>query len=84
MQYILGLDLGTTGNRAILFDAEGAIAGQAYKELTQYYPQPGYLEHDPEEIWQDTYTCIQQVFKQTGISASAIAAIGLSVQRETC
>ncbi|AFY86427.1 MAG: Glycerol kinase [Chroococcidiopsis cubana SAG 39.79] len=84
MQYILGLDLGTTGNRAILFDAEGAIAGQAYKELRQYYPQPGYLEHDPEEIWQDTYTCIQQILKHTGISANAIAAIGLSVQRETC
>ena len=84
MKYILGLDLGTTGNRAILFNAEGAIANQAYQELTQYYPQPGYLEHDPEEIWQDTYTCIQQVIEETGIAANAIAAIGLSVQRETC
>lgn len=84
MQYILGLDLGTTGNRAILFNAEGAIVGQAYKELTQYYPQPGYLEHDPEEIWRDTYACTQQVMQEKGIAASAIAAIGLSVQRETC
>jgi glycerol kinase len=46
--YILALDLGTTGNRAILFNAEGAIVSQAYKELTQYYPQPGWLEHDPK------------------------------------
>jgi len=84
MKYILGLDLGTTGNRAILFNAEGAIVGQAYRELTQYYPQPGYLEHDPEEIWQDTCACMQQVIKETGIAANAIAAIGLSVQRETC
>jgi len=84
MQYILGLDLGTTGNRAILFNAEGAIVGQAYRELTQYYPQPGYLEHDPEEIWQDTCTCMRQVIRETGIAANAIAAIGLSVQRETC
>jgi glycerol kinase len=45
-QYVLALDLGTTGSRAILFDAQGSVAAQAYKELTQYYPQPGWLEHD--------------------------------------
>ncbi|NER93486.1 MAG: glycerol kinase GlpK [Symploca sp. SIO1B1] len=83
-QYILALDLGTTGNRAIVFDAQGAIVSQAYKELTQYYPQPGWLEHNPEEIWQDTYTCIQQALQNQGIAASEIAAIGLTVQRETC
>ena len=82
--YILGLDLGTTGNRAILFDAQGAIAAQAYKELTQYYPQPGWLEHDPVEIWQDTLECIRAVLQQKSIAATAIAAIGLAVQRETC
>lgn len=82
--YIIALDLGTTGNRAILFDKAGKIAGQAYKELTQYYPHPGWLEHDPNEIWQDTLGCIQQVIKTTGISAQQIAALGLTVQRETC
>jgi glycerol kinase len=83
-KYILALDLGTTGNRAILFDKQGAIAGQSYKELTQYYPQPGWVEHDPSEIWQDTCTIIEQVLQQTRISISEIAAIGLTVQRETC
>ncbi len=83
-QYILALDLGTTGNRAFIFDRKGNIVSQAYKELTQYYPKPGWLEHDPLEIWQDTCTVIQQVLQQTQIPASAIAAIGLTVQRETC
>ena len=83
-QYVLALDLGTTGNRAIVFDAQGDIVGQAYQELTQYYPQPGWLEHDPQEIWQDTLTCIHKVIKDNSISPKAIAAIGLTVQRETC
>ncbi len=83
-QYVLALDLGTTGNRAIIFNPQGAIAGQAYQELTQSYPQPGWLEHDPIEIWQDTCAVIRQVLHETGISASEIAAIGLTVQRETC
>jgi glycerol kinase len=83
-KYVLALDLGTTGNRAILFDKQGAIAGQAYQEFTQHYPQPGWLEHDPQEIWRDTRDCMQQVLKDKGVSASEIAAIGLTVQRETC
>ena len=83
-KYVLSLDLGTTGNRAILFDRQGNIVGQAYKELTQHYPQPGWLEHDAEEIWQDTSNCIQQVIKDNQVDAAEIAAIGLTVQRETC
>jgi len=82
--YILALDLGTTGNRAILFDREGNVVGQAYQELTQHYPQPGWLEHDAEEIWQGTYGCIKNVISKAQIQASEIAAIGLTVQRETC
>ena len=83
-KYVLSLDLGTTGNRAILFDRQGNIVGQAYKELTQHYPQPGWLEHDALEIWQDTNNCIQQVIKENQVNAVEIAAIGLTVQRETC
>ena len=83
-QYILALDLGTTGNRAILFNQQGTIAGQSYQELTQYYPQPGWVEHDPTQIWQDTCKVIDRVVKETKISPSQIAAIGLTVQRETC
>jgi glycerol kinase len=82
--YVLALDLGTTGNRAILFNAEGAIVSQAYKELTQYYPQPGWLEHDPREIWQDTLWAMQTALQKAGVKASEVAALGISVQRETC
>ncbi|MEO1669784.1 MAG: glycerol kinase GlpK [Cyanobacteria bacterium J06631_2] len=83
-KYILSLDLGTTGNRAILFDRQGDIVGQAYQELTQYYPHPGWLEHDATEIWQEVSRCIQQVVKEQKAEAGEIAAIGLTVQRETC
>ncbi|BAZ45439.1 glycerol kinase [Chondrocystis sp. NIES-4102] len=83
-KYILSLDLGTTGNRAILFNNQGNIVGQAYKELTQHYPQPGWLEHDVMETWQDVSNCMQQVIADEQIEASEIAAIGLTVQRETC
>lgn len=83
-KYILALDLGTTGNRAILFNQEGNIVGQAYQELTQYYPQPGWLEHDAIEIWQGTHDCIKQVLADSQIASTEIAAIGLTVQRETC
>ncbi len=83
-QYILALDLGTTANRAILFNQQGNVVGQAYQELTQRYPQPGWLEHDATEIWRDTHSCIKQVIAKTQIAAAQIAAIGLTVQRETC
>jgi glycerol kinase len=83
-KYILALDLGTTGNRAILFDRSGEVVGQAYQELTQYYPQPGWLEHDATEIWQDIRHCIQQVIIDKKVNPQEIAAIGLTVQRETC
>ncbi|MCX7592474.1 MAG: glycerol kinase GlpK [Fischerella sp.] len=82
--YVLALDLGTTGNRAFVFDALGKIVGQAYKELTQYYPQPGWLEHDAEEIWQDTRWVMQTAIANAQIHPNDIAAIGLTVQRETC
>ncbi|MGK7906371.1 MAG: glycerol kinase GlpK [Synechococcus sp.] len=84
MSYILALDLGTTGNRAILFDANGQAIAQAYQEFTQYYPQPGWLEHDASEIWRDTQLVIREVFAKSAIAPTAIQAVGLTVQRETC
>ncbi|HEY9838328.1 MAG TPA: glycerol kinase GlpK [Vampirovibrionales bacterium] len=81
---ILGLDLGTTGNRAILFNQEGQIMTQFYQELSQFYPEPGWVEHDPVAIWEDTAHCIHQVLQNLEISGVEIAAIGLTVQRETC
>lgn len=82
--YIMALDLGTTGNRAIIFDRNGTIAGQAYRELTQYYPQPGWVEHDPREIWSEIDWCMGSAISKAGLKPTDIAAIGLTVQRETC
>ncbi|GAP99156.1 glycerol kinase GlpK [Leptolyngbya sp. NIES-2104] len=81
-KYILALDLGTTGNRSFLFDQTGTIAGQAYLELKQYYPHPGWLEHDAEEIWNAAQSVIRSTIQS--INPAEIAAIGLTVQRETC
>lgn len=82
--YIMALDLGTTGNRAIIFDRQGAIAGQAYRELTQYYPQPGWVEHDAREIWAAIPWAMESALAKAGLRSTDIAALGLTVQRETC
>ncbi|HEY9696801.1 MAG TPA: glycerol kinase GlpK [Trichocoleus sp.] len=82
--YILALDLGTTGNRAFLFNQAGQIVSQAYQELRQIYPQPGWLEHDPLEIWQATCKVMQATLQQAQIQPQQVRAIGLTVQRETC
>ena len=82
--YIMALDLGTTGNRAILFDQEGQVVEQSYKELTQFYPEPGWLEHDAREIWDDIRWAARGALEKSKIAAKDIAAIGLTVQRETC
>ncbi|BAC89692.1 glycerol kinase GlpK [Gloeobacter violaceus] len=78
---ILALDLGTTGIRALLFDPSGAVAAGAYREVPQIYPQPGWVEHDPQTIWQLTCEVVAEVQAQ---SAARIAAVGLTNQRETC
>ncbi|MEO1134572.1 MAG: glycerol kinase GlpK, partial [Cyanobacteria bacterium J06639_1] len=84
MAYILALDLGTTGNRAILFGDRGQIVEQVYKEFPQHYPQPGWVEHDAIDIWKDTLEVMRGVFQKSAIAPTDIAAIGLTVQRETC
>lgn len=83
-KYILSLDLGTTGNRAILFNYQGNVVGQAYQELTQYYPHPGWLEHNAVEIWEDVSSSITRVIAENKVNSEEIVAIGLTVQRETC
>ena len=78
--YVLAIDQGTTSTRAILFDAQGAVRRTAQRELTQHYPQPGWVEHDPEEIWQSVVaTCREAAAAADG----PIAAIGIANQRET-
>jgi len=81
MKYILAIDQGTTGSRAVIYDKSGKIISSAYEEFPQHFPCPGWVEHDPEEIWISVYHCIQKVLKR--IPRAKIAAIGITNQRET-
>jgi glycerol kinase len=80
---ILALDQGTTSSRAILFDHAGKIVQVAQKEFRQYYPQPGWVEHDPEEIWSSQYGVLAEVLAKANCTTRDIAAIGITNQRET-
>ncbi len=82
-KYILALDQGTTSSRAILFDCEQNIVGIARKEITQHYPQEGWVEQDPMEIFSSQYSVMMEVLTQSGVPVSDVAAIGISNQRET-
>ena len=82
-QYIMALDQGTTSSRTIIFDKGGNIIAMAQKEFTQYYPKPGWVEHDPEEIWESQLFVARQAIEKAGITAGQIAAIGITNQRET-
>ncbi|NBC09499.1 MAG: glycerol kinase GlpK [Bacteroidetes bacterium] len=82
-EYILALDQGTTSSRAILFDQAGAIAATAQEEFTQIYPKPGWVEHDPNEIWNTQLKVAQAVLRKLDIQASQVAGIGITNQRET-
>lgn len=81
--YILALDQGTTSSRAILFDQLGGIVSIAQQEFAQIYPQPGWVEHDANEIWKTQIDCAREAIAKAGIAATDIAAIGITNQRET-
>lgn len=82
-RYILALDQGTTSSRAILFNEDGLIDGVSQQEFTQVFPQPGWVEHDPLEIWDTQIAVAKDVIVKTNISLDQIAAIGITNQRET-
>jgi len=82
-RYILSLDQGTTSSRAILFDHAGQIVARAQQEFRQIYPQPGWVEHDPWDIWRSQYDVARQVLHQQNITARDVNAIGITNQRET-
>ncbi|MHB1404437.1 MAG: glycerol kinase GlpK [Desulfitobacteriaceae bacterium] len=82
-KYVLALDQGTTSCRAILFDKDSNIVGVTQKELTQFYPKAGWVEHDPDEIWSTQYGVIAELVAKTGIAVDDIASIGITNQRET-
>lgn len=82
-RFVLSIDNGTTSTRAIVFDSSTNIRGTYQKETTQYFPQPGWVEHDPLEIWKNTQECISGAISDAGLTTSDISAIGITNQRET-
>jgi glycerol kinase len=83
LQYVLALDQGTTSSRAILFDHEGAIKGVAQREFEQIFPQPGWVEHDPEEIWSSQISVAVEALSRAELRPRDITALGITNQRET-
>ena len=82
-KYVMALDAGTTSNRCILFNEKGEICSVAQKEFTQYFPKPGWVEHDPEEICSTQYAVALEAMQKLNITADQVAAIGITNQRET-
>jgi glycerol kinase len=83
MKYVLALDQGTTSSRAIVFDERGRPRATAQREFRQFFPQPGWVEHDPEEIWRSQLACARSALKAAKLAAGKVAAIGITNQRET-
>lgn len=81
MKYILAIDQGTTGSRAVVYDKKGRKVASAYQEFPQHFPKPGWVEHDPHDLWNSVNDSIQRVLRK--VPASSIAAIGITNQRET-
>ena len=82
-EFILAFDQGTTSSRAIIFDKNGLPVSVAQKEFTQFYPKPGWVEHDPDEIWSTQAGVAVEAITKAGLEAANIAAIGITNQRET-
>ena len=83
MPHVLALDQGTTSSRALLLDEAGRVVGQAQQEITQHFPRPGWVEHDPAEIWRTQRETARAALSEAGVPASAVAAVGITNQRET-
>ena len=83
MHYILALDQGTTSSRSIIFDKQGNIISVAQKEFKQLFPQPGWVEHDAEEIWSTQYGTMAEAVAKANITMKQVAGIGITNQRET-
>ena len=83
MKYILALDQGTTSSRAIVFDKQGRVCGKAQQEFKQIYPKPGWVEHDPHDIYGSQVGVISEALIRAGVSVDSIEAIGINNERET-
>ncbi|MBX9770052.1 MAG: glycerol kinase, partial [Candidatus Obscuribacterales bacterium] len=82
-KFILAIDQGTTSCRAIVFDKSGKTLGVGQREFTQHFPQPGWVEHNAEEIWDTQKACIAEAIKKAGAAPDEIACVGITNQRET-
>jgi glycerol kinase len=82
-RYVLALDQGTTSSRAIVFGRDGRVVASAQQEFPQHYPQPGHVEHDPEDIWNSQLQTAKTALMHAGLTAADIAAVGVTNQRET-
>jgi len=82
-KYVLSIDQGTTGTSVFIFDSDGEVRSRAYSEFTQYYPKPGWVEHDASEIWKVSISVIAEALRAGHIRASDLDAIGITNQRET-
>lgn len=80
---IMALDQGTTSSRAVVFDRDGVVLGSAQEDFPQHYPEPGWVEHDPEDIWRTQLGCARRALAQAGLDSGDLAAIGIANQRET-
>jgi glycerol kinase len=83
MAFVVAVDQGTTGSTVLVFDRRGRVVGRAYSEFRQHYPRPGWVEHDPEEIWRVTLRVLRQACRRAGARARDVAALGITNQRET-
>jgi len=81
--YILVIDQGTTGSASLLFDENGQVVSSADSEITQFYPQPGWVEHDPKEIFRTSLAVAKEALQKAGVSASKVKGMGITNQRET-
>ena len=81
--HLLALDQGTSSSRSIVFDADGRVVAMAQREFAQIYPQPGWVEHDPLELWATQLATAREALATAGLAARDIAAIGITNQRET-
>ena len=81
--YFLAIDQGTTSTRTVLYDSNFTALDQNQIEITQYYPKPGYVEHDAQEIWDKTFLTISSLLEKNGLEASQVISIGITNQRET-
>ena len=82
-KYILAIDQGTTSSRAIIFNQQGEIVTIAQREFEQFFPKPGWVEHDANEIWTSVITCMAEALRKADIRANQIEGIGITNQRET-